>query len=222
MSLTYPYRIRGEAPPKALYMYSPHQGLPFVSAYYASREAAVARIGAALNAAPGRDVQAVVARWPEVVLVAGAAGDSTVAGRTARTELPMPGASVPDSESLLRQLLATPTVTRGDYFARWAEAFLRRFELSRAIHTSYDGGMRPAGAGLAAFTAYPLLALCLLRFHAAHGDLQALSTTLKLGDRIDGGSEMAHGAEALWLMQRALLVEMTAVRALASRKGVTA
>lgn len=204
MNLEYRYTqsdlLRGE---RYHYHYTPYEGAALLPAYRGDRLRAVARFaGQGNEAVPAADASA-----------PGGAG--------------LPFAGVFDRPvDTLRELAAASAWVAGGgdpgnaELVAFADALLRKFEVSKRLRRRYAVGLKLERRDGAAVDAYCYLAYLVARRTSAADFLWRLNALLKLGDLVistDGG-EISTGAAAA--MAEALRLELEMVSRLADDKGV--
>ncbi len=207
--MNYPYAAENRLDVPHAYMYAPYGGQDFLAAYVDDRRVRLAR-----------HLQGTVCPPPGGLKDALAAAARALAG-------PWPlDTFSPADATPLKPLLAAllGVLANGDHAAAqpWLVRVIQRFEVSKKLYAGYAPGFRK-GEGEARDPArYAELALCLALAHALSGQLQYLSTLLKLDDLL-----LSLDADVLRPAcppeHLALLVaaELDAVAALAAAQGVS-
>lgn len=167
--MTYPYAAENRLDAPHAYMYAPFGGKDFLAAYVADRRA---RLALHLQGA---------CCPPQGILK-----DALAAAARGLASATRPEAFSPDERTPLQPLLAAllGVLASGDVAAArpWLVRVIQRFEVSKKLYAAYAPGFRK-GEGEASDPArYAELALCLALAHALSGQLQYLSTLLKLVD----------------------------------------
>jgi len=206
--VNYPYADENRLDLPHAYMYAPFGGQDFLSAYVGDRRARLVHHLQGTDSPPvGEMIDALIAAARELASVQ-------------KLDTFLPAAPTP-----LRPLLASllGVLAIGDHAAAqpWLARIIQRFEVSKKLYAGYAPGFRK-GEGEARDPArYVELALCLALAHALSGQLQYLSTLLKLNDLL-----LSLNVDALRPAcppeRLALLVtaELDAVTALAAGLGV--
>jgi len=207
--MNYPYAAENRLDVPHAYMYAPYGGQDFLAAYADDRRVRLAR-----------HLQGTDCQLPGGLKDALAAAARSLAGPR-RLDTFSPADATP-LKPLLAALLAV--LATGDHAAAqpWLVRVIQRFEVSKKLYAGYAPGFRK-GEGEARDPArYAELALCLALAHASSGQLQYLSTLLKLDDLL-----LSLEADVLRPAcppeHLALLVaaELDAVAALAAAQGVS-
>ena len=207
--MNYPYAAENRLGVPHAYMYAPYGGQDFLAAYADDRRVRLARHLQGTDCPP-----------PGGLKDALAAAARALAGPR-RLDTFSPADATP-LKPLLAALLGV--LANGDHAAAqpWLVRVIQRFEVSKKLYAGYAPGFRK-GEGEARDPArYAELALCLALAHALSGQLQYLSTLLKLDDLL-----LSLEADVLRPAcppeHLALLVaaELDAVAALAAAQGVS-
>jgi len=207
--VNYPYAAENRLDVPHAYMYAPYGGQDFLAAYADDRRVRLARHLQGTDCPP-----------PGGLKDALAAAARALAGPR-RLDTFSPADATP-LKPLLAALLGV--LANGDHAAAqpWLVRVIQRFEVSKKLYAGYASGFRK-GEGEARDPArYVELALCLALAHALSGQLQYLSTLLKLNDlllSLDADVlRPAYPPEHLALLVAA---ELDAVAALAAAQGVS-
>lgn len=207
--MNYPYAAENRLDVPHAYMYAPYGGQDFLAAYADDRRVRLARHLQGTDCPP-----------PGGLKDALAAAARALAGPR-RLDTFSPADATP-LKPLLAALLGV--LANGDHAAAqpWLVRVIQRFEVSKKLYAGYASGFRK-GEGEARDPArYVELALCLALAHALSGQLQYLSTLLKLNDlllSLDADVlRPAYPPEHLALLVAA---ELDAVAALAAAQGVS-
>ena len=207
--MNYPYAAENRLDVPHAYMYAPYGGQDFLAAYADDRRVRLARH---LQGTDG--------------LPPGGLKDALAAAARALASTRRPDTFSPAEPTPLQPLLAAllGVLASGDPAAAqpWLVRVIQRFEVSKKLYAGYAPGFRK-GEGEARDPArYAELALCLALAHALSGQLQYLSTLLKLVDLL-----LSLDADALRpacppdLLALLVAAELDAVAALAAAQGVT-
>jgi hypothetical protein len=206
--VNYPYAAENRLEAPHAYMYAPFGGQEFLVAYVAERRTRLARYPQGAACLSGGNMK-----------------DTLAAAARAFASATRPDAFSPDEYTSLKPLLAAllGALAAGDQSAAqpWLIRLIQRFEVSKKLYAAYAPGFRK-GEGEARDPArYVELALCLALAHELSGQLQYLSTLLKLNDlllSLDANAlRPVSLSEALALLVAA---ELDAVTALAAEQGV--
>lgn len=207
--MIYPYAAENRLDIPHAYMYTPYGGQDFLVSYVADRRARLAQHLQGVPCAP-LDVQK---------------GDLTAAANGLASATRLETFS-PAERVLLQPLLAAllGVLVAGDVAAArpWLVRIIQRFEVSKKLYAAYAPGFRK-GEGEAHDPArYVELALCLALAHALSGQLQYLSTLLKLVDLLLSlDPDVLRPACPPDRLKLLVAVELEAVAALAGTQGVT-
>lgn len=207
--MNYSYAAENRLDMPHAYMYAPYAGQDFIAAYIDDRRSRLARHLQGTGAPPPGELK-----------------DALAAAARALASAERPDTFSPVDPISLRPLLASllGVLAIGDHAAAqpWMVRVVQRFEVSKKLYSCYAPGFRK-GEGEARDPArYAELALCLALAYTLSGQLQYLSTLLKLVDLL-----LSLDADVLRLAcppdRLALLVaaELDAVAALAAAQGVT-
>ena len=207
--MNYPYADENRLDVPHAYMYAPYGGQDFLAAYVDDRRA---RLALHLQ---GMDCP----QTGELKVELASAARSLASAQRPDTFSPADATPLQPLLAALLGVLAT-----GDHAAAqpWLVRVIQRFEVSKKLYAVYAPAFRK-GEGEARDPArYAELALCLALAHALSGQLQYLSTLLKLDDLL-----LSLEADVLRPAcppeHLALLVaaELDAVAALAAARGVS-
>lgn len=175
------------------YMYTPYEGREFLGAYFADRAAFLGKPAASAGEALA---------WARAALDAGPAGGWGPAGTTAAR-----------LEAAVRAMLAGAG-PGGD-----VELMLRRYEVTKKLHRTYDG--KRGDGHFLEMAPYALLAVgCGIAVQRG-ATLKYLNALLKLGDCLVSRRAWLSAEEAA-LARAALSLETLSVKALMDAQGVRA
>ena len=207
--VNYPYAAENRLDAPHAYMYASYGGLDFLAAYVDDRRVRVAR-----------HLQGTACPPPDRLNDALVAAASSLAGSRRLDTF-----SIADSTPLKPLLAALlHALAKGNHHAAqpWLVRVIQRFEVSKKLYAGYAPCFRKGEGESRDPARYAELALCLALAHALSGQLQYLSTLLKLDDLL-----LSLDADLLRLgcppELLALLVasELDAISALAAAQGVT-
>lgn len=207
--MIYPYAAENRLDAPHAYMYAPYGGEDFLAAYVADRRARLELHLQGASSPPHADLKDALA----------AAARSMAAAM--RPEAFSPTGTIP-LQPLHAALLGV--LAAGDVVAAqpWLIRVIQRFEVSKKLYAAYAPGFRKGEGDAREPARYAELALCLALAHALSGQLQYLSTLLKLVDlllSLDPDTlRPACPPERLTLLVAA---ELDAVATLAAAQGVT-
>jgi hypothetical protein len=201
------------------YEYSEVYGQPFLDAYRADRDEALATVDRRLDEratgprATAWDALLAALSWAETddpdayLTPLGNAPDFE--------ELPDPESAPVETVPVLAALAGygTDHPPDGATATDWLDHFVTRFEIDKRLAAGYDTN----GTGTqqsAPEIAYPLLALASLLQHGRTGNLKHLNVALKLCDLLSSKRETLEGTNTLALARLAIAEERGAVRSL--------
>lgn len=206
--MIYPYAAENRLDAPCAYMYAPYGGRNFLAAYVANRTSWLA--------SHGQDAS----QSPEAALK-----DALLeAARTLSSVTPLNTFVLAEWVALRPLLASLLGVLAGHDVAAaqpWLVRVIQRFEVSKKLHATYAPGFRK-GEGEARNPArYAELALCLSLAHMLFGQLQYLSTLLKLIDLLLSlDNDMLCASCASGLPALLVTAELGAVLSLADTQGV--
>ncbi len=208
--MSYPYTAENRLDAPHAYMYAPYGGEDFLRDYTDDR---LSRLCGHLPAGHVPATGPIAARLGDAARVI--AGDSTTAL----------GAILPGERTELRPLLGAllKALSSGEIgqVEPWLARLIQRFEVSKKLYAAYAPGFRKGEGDARDPVRYAELALCLALAFSQSGQLQYLSTLLKLIDlllSLDAGVLRASCAPAL--LEVLVEAELDAVRRLAAVHGV--
>lgn len=207
--MNYPYAAENRLDVPHAYMYAPYGGQDFLATYAYDRRVRLARHLQGTDCPP-----------PGGLKDALAAAARALAGPR-RLDTFSPADATP-LKPLLAALLGV--LANGDHAAAqpWLVRVIQRFEVSKKLYAGYAPGFRK-GEGEARDPArYAELALCLALAHALSGQLQYLSTLLKLDDLLLSlEADVLRPACPPEYLALLVAAELDAVAALAAAQGVS-
>lgn len=103
----------------------------------------------------------------------------------------------------------------------WLDRFIKRYEITKRLHTQYDSNHRPMTERTTSYEAYPLLALVALVHHHRTGNLKYLNGALKLCDVISSHRPGSIAPSTAGLATVAVQEEYGTIRSLAEEFGVS-
>lgn len=209
--MNYPYSNENRLDTPHAYMYAPYGGPDFLASFVADRKL---RVSAHLPSGYKKCTDPLTNRMIDTAnALAGSDTTSLDAFSPDRhTALP------PLMTALLRALAA------GDMAAArpWLIRLVQRFEVSKKLYAAYGPGFRKGEGDNREPARYAELALCLALAHALSGQLQYLSTQLKLVDLLLSlDAEILHTGCSPELLELLVVAELEALRTLADAQGVT-
>lgn len=167
--MSYPYAAENRLDTPHAYMYAPYGGQEFLAAYVDDRRA---RVAPYLKG---------VAYTPQ-----GSLKDMLVTTARGMASVMPPDAFSPAERTPLQPLLSAllGVLAAGDVAAAqpWLARLVQRFEVSKKLYAVYAPGFRKGEGDARDPARYAEVALCLALAHAQSGQLQYLSTLLKLID----------------------------------------
>lgn len=208
------------------YMYTPYEGREFLAAFLAHRRAAAQAL---LRQRPATTAE----RPPDVVL----AEEFTAAALSERRAtadvqrhlrsmevLPArPGEVSVDTRGVLLDLWQAYLYLPDDgdrLAAPWLEFFLKRFEVTKKIYSSYSAALKPSTHDYRNLDHYASLAALITYRYRVTRDIRLLNSSIKLIDLLLSVDNSALSAAARLFVLAALRMETASVQELARAHGI--
>ena len=120
------------------------------------------------------------------------------------------------TESLLHNYLINTNQSEKDLSL--LDFFIKKFEVSRKIYTSYSSDGKPTSENFKKIVNYCLLSLCCQDYFVKKNHYQALNTSLKINDFLISVFEKKMSMDSILLLQVSLTQELDLIKGLINTK----